>query len=119
MVMKDFHDVFQKVSLSKEVLRAFSDAKVYDLKINRKNKAMLVKLKSKNIIEEKFISDFQTEMAEKIPGVTDVNTVINYEINEDSSVKEKVHKAINQKLEGKTIVKEIYVKNKIYNIVIK
>ena len=38
---------------------------------------------------------------------------------EESSVKEKVHNAIVDKLEGKTIVKEIYIKNKIYNIVIK
>ena len=38
---------------------------------------------------------------------------------EETSVKEKVHNAIADKLEGKTIVKEIYVKNKIYNIVIK
>ena len=37
----------------------------------------------------------------------------------ESSVKEKVHDAISDKLEGKTIVKEIYVKNKIYNIVLK
>ena len=38
---------------------------------------------------------------------------------EESSVKEKVHKAIDSKLDGKTIVKEIYVKNRIYNIVVK
>ena len=38
---------------------------------------------------------------------------------DESSVKEKVHKAIDSKLDGKAIVKEIYVKNKIYNIVIK
>ena len=37
----------------------------------------------------------------------------------EESVKEKVHKAVNDKLENKTIVKEIYVKNKIYNIVVK
>ncbi len=37
----------------------------------------------------------------------------------ESSVKEKVHNEINSKLDGKTIVKEIYVKNKIYNIVLK
>ena len=35
------------------------------------------------------------------------------------SVKEKVHSLVDSKLEGKNIVKEIYVKNKIYNIVIK
>ena len=38
---------------------------------------------------------------------------------DENSVKEKVHNAIDNKLENKSIVKEIYVKNKIYNIVIK
>ena len=38
---------------------------------------------------------------------------------DESSVKSKVHEAIDSKLDGKTIVKEIYVKNKIYNIVVK
>lgn len=38
---------------------------------------------------------------------------------EEASIKQKVHEAIDSKLEGKTIVKEIYVKNKIYNVVVK
>lgn len=38
---------------------------------------------------------------------------------DEASVKNKVHEAIDSKLDGKTIVKEIYVKNKIYNIVVK
>lgn len=38
---------------------------------------------------------------------------------DEASVKDKVHQAIDSKLDGKTIVKEIYVKNKIYNIVVK
>ena len=38
---------------------------------------------------------------------------------EEENVKEKVHEAVCDKLENKTIVKEIYVKNKIYNIVVK
>lgn len=38
---------------------------------------------------------------------------------DEASVKEKVHNAIESKLDGKNIVKEIYVKNKIYNIVVK
>ncbi len=37
----------------------------------------------------------------------------------EESVKEKVHEAVRDKLVDKTIVKEIYVKNKIYNIVVK
>ena len=38
---------------------------------------------------------------------------------DEASVKEKVHNAIENKLDGKNIVKEIYVKNKIYNVVVK
>ncbi len=38
---------------------------------------------------------------------------------DEVAVKEKVHNEIDSKLEGKTIVKEIYVNNKIYNIVLK
>ena len=49
-----------------------------------------------------------------------MKATITIELDEDeSSVKEKVHQAIDNKLDGKTIVKEIYVKNKIYNIVVK
>ena len=43
---------------------------------------------------------------------------INLDENE-KDIKEKVHNAIDSKLDGKTIIKEIYVKNKIYNIVVK
>lgn len=38
---------------------------------------------------------------------------------DEAEVKEKVHNAISNKLDGKTIVKEIYVKNRIYNVVVK
>ena len=49
-----------------------------------------------------------------------LKTTIQIPVDEEEDVvKEKVHEAINSKLEGKTIVKEIYVKNKIYNIVVK
>ena len=49
-----------------------------------------------------------------------LKATIQIPLNEDESViKQKVHEAIDSKLDGKTIIKEIYVKNKIYNIVIK
>ena len=49
-----------------------------------------------------------------------LKTTISISLDEDeASVKEKVHTAISDKLLDKTIVKEIYVKNKIYNIVVK
>ncbi len=50
----------------------------------------------------------------KLKGTVEIN-----KDEEQETVKEKVHKIIDNKLEGKTIVKEIYVKNKIYNIVVK
>ncbi len=49
-----------------------------------------------------------------------LKATITISVDEDeSSIKEKVHNAIDSKLDGKTIVKEIYVKNKIYNVVVK
>ena len=49
-----------------------------------------------------------------------LKTTISISLNEDeSSVKEKVHNALTNQLDGKSIVKEIYVKNKIYNVVVK
>ena len=45
---------------------------------------------------------------------------IDIAVDEDEAViKEAVHSAIDAKLEGKQIIKEIYVKNRIYNIVVK
>ena len=49
-----------------------------------------------------------------------LKATIQIPLDEDEGViKQKVHEAINSKLDGKTIIKEIYVKNKIYNIVVK
>ena len=46
-------------------------------------------------------------------------TIIIEKDEDEASVKNKVYAAISDKLDGKNIIKEIYVKNKIYNIVIK
>ncbi len=49
-----------------------------------------------------------------------LKATVSINLDEDEvSVKNKVHETIDSKLDGKTIVKEIYVKNKIYNIVLK
>ena len=67
--------------------------------------------------EQKTISD---EVVLPIQFNGKLKTTITINLDEDeNSVKEKVHNAIDSKLDGKTIVKEIYVKNKIYNIVVK
>ena len=49
-----------------------------------------------------------------------LKATIQISLDEDEAiVKQKVHESIDSKLDGKNIVKEIYVKNKIYNIVVK
>ena len=67
--------------------------------------------------EAKTISD-EIELPIQINGKLKATIMINLD-EDESSIKEKVHKAIENQLDGKTIVKEIYVKNKIYNVVVK
>ena len=67
--------------------------------------------------ESKTISD-EINLPIQINGKLKANIQIVVDESEES-IKEKVHSAIENKLEGKTIVKEIYVKNRIYNIVTK
>jgi len=54
----------------------------------------------------------------QVNGKLRANITIPFDTEEDI-IKEKAHEAVSTHLEGKTIVKEIYVKNKIYNIVVK
>ena len=67
--------------------------------------------------ESKTIDD-EITLPVQINGKLKANITISLD-EEESSVKEKVHNAIDSKLDGKTIVKEIYVKNRIYNVVAK
>ncbi len=54
----------------------------------------------------------------QVNGKLRANITVPYDLAEEE-LKPQVHKAVSSYLEGKEIVKEIYVKNKIYNIVIK
>ena len=54
----------------------------------------------------------------QVNGKLRANITIPFDTDE-TIIKEKAHAAVSNHLEGKTIVKEIYVKNKIYNIVVK
>ena len=67
--------------------------------------------------ESKTIDDTVTiaiQFNGKLKGTIDVK-----KDSEEDIVKKKVHNEIDSKLDGKQVVKEIYVKNKIYNIVVK
>ena len=82
-----------------------------------KGKEMLAYMSWPQYDEEKTISD---EIVLPIQFNGKLKATITINLDEDeNSVKEKVHNAIDSKLDGKKIVKEIYVKNKIYNIVVK
>ena len=67
--------------------------------------------------EAKTISD-EIELPIQVNGKLKTTIMISLD-EEEQSIKEKVHNAIVDKLDGKNIVKEIYVKNKIYNVVVK
>ena len=67
--------------------------------------------------ENKTIDD-EIEIPVQVNGKLKTTIAINLD-EDESSIKEKVHLALEGKLDGKSIVKEIYVKNKIFNVVVK
>ena len=67
--------------------------------------------------ESKTVND-EINLPIQINGKLRANIMIAVD-EDETQIKEKVHKAIEDKIEGKTIVKEIYVKNRIYNVVVK
>ena len=70
-----------------------------------------------NYDENKIVNDV-IEIPIQVNGK--LRATININLDEDENiVKDKVHNTISNLLDGKSIVKEIYVKNKIYNVVIK
>ncbi len=70
------------------------------------------------IYDEAKTIDSEKEIPIQINGK--VKATIKIALDEDdASVKEKVHNEIASLVEGRSIVKEIYVKNKIYNVVVK
>ncbi len=80
-------------------------------------KEMLAYMEWPTYDEEKTIAD---EITLPIQFNGKLKATITISLDEaEESVKEKVHEAVSDKLENKTIIKEIYVKNKIYNIVVK
>ena len=67
--------------------------------------------------ESKTIDD-EIELPVQVNGKLKATVVISLD-EDEASIKNKVHSALEGKLDGKSIVKEIYVKNKIYNVVVK
>ena len=80
-------------------------------------KEMLAYMEWPKYDEEKTIAD-EITLPIQFNGKLKATVTISLDEPEET-VKEKVHEAVKDKLENKTIIKEIYVKNKIYNIVVK
>ena len=80
-------------------------------------KEMLAYMEWPKYDEEKTIAD-EITLPIQFNGKLKATVTISLDEPEET-VKEKVHEAFKDKLENKTIIKEIYVKNKIYNIVVK
>ena len=70
-----------------------------------------------NYDETKTIDD-EIELPVQVNGKLKATVMIALD-EDETSIKDKVHSALEGKLDGKSIVKEIYVKNKIYNVVVK
>ena len=69
------------------------------------------------IYDESKTIDEQIEIPIQVNGKLKATVMIDLD-EDEASVKEKVHTAIQDKIDGKNIKKEIYVKNKIYNVVV-
>lgn len=70
------------------------------------------------VYDESKTIDSEIELPVQINGKVKGTITVSLD-SEESNVKEKVHAELAELLNGKNIVKEIYVKNKIYNIVVK
>ena len=68
--------------------------------------------------DEEKCKDDEYNLPIQVNGKLKTTITIAYDTDENI-IKEKAHEAVKAQLEGKTIIKEIYVKNKIYNIVAK
>ncbi len=68
--------------------------------------------------DEEKCKDDEYNLPIQVNGKLKTTITIAYDTDE-AIIKEKAHEAVKAQLEGKTIIKEIYVKNKIYNIVVK
>ena len=70
------------------------------------------------IYDDSKLIDDEKEIPVQVNGKLKATVLISLD-EDEASVKQKVHFALEGKLDGKSIVKEIYVKNKIYNVVVK
>ena len=100
-----------------QLLNPFAPHITEELNSLLQNKDILSSMRWPEFDEDKTIDD-EVTLAIQINGKLRGTVTINMD-EDEVSVKEKVHETISSKLDGKTILKEIYVKNKIYNIVVK
>jgi len=86
--LKSFEDVFSKIKLSANVLSVLKKTKVDKVKVSKATKAMDIILVCDNILNEACFDDFEKDIKNNFPSVSDVNVNVFYDV--DSTLTEKI-----------------------------
>lgn len=92
MTVKAFSAVFEKVSLSEMVQKAFCNSIVENIIVHKKQKNLEVYLVSDEILEHTILQQLQNELLNQLPGVKEVNIKPFFNVKEKFSEKEIIEK---------------------------
>jgi len=88
--LKDFEDVFNKLKLSANVSSVLKKTRVDKIKMFKKTKSMDIALVCDSILNESCLPDFENDIKNNFPFVSDVNINIFY--NVENTLKDKTEK---------------------------
>ncbi len=86
--LKNFDDVFSKLQLSANVLSVLKKTKVDKVKMSKASRAMDIVLVCDNILNEACLPDFESDIKNNFPFISNVNINIFYNI--ESTLNEKI-----------------------------
>ena len=92
MTTKAFATVFEKISLSEAVKKAFCNSVVENVIVHKKQKNLEVHLVSEEILGYTILQQLQNELLNQIPGVKGVNISPFFNVKEKFSEKEIIEK---------------------------
>ncbi len=90
MLAKKFLDVFGKLELSNSVKNNLRNANVDKVHVFSRENKMNIILSYNNIINEKYLCDFKTDIMKNFPVINDVDIDILYKV-EDKTTEEKIN----------------------------
>ncbi len=89
--LRDFEDVFHKIDLSANVCSVLRKTKVDMVKMSKKTRVMDIALVCDDILNESCFSDFEEDLKEEFPFISNVNINIHYDV-QNLSLRETVEK---------------------------